>query len=234
MKVAKNTQNDQKVPNSTQKYRKILKITHKYPKVPKSTKKYSKVHKSMGGPNIFFTGGTTKVAKNTQNDQKVPKSTQKYRKILKITHKYPKVPKSTKKYSKVHKSKGGGSRGEYFFLFPNISFGKSFLFLKFWEEFLYFEVFPYFCSNRFPWLGNCSQVGYFCQVGNFSKVRNSSHGEHFYQVFILLIKRLFQDYKLFPDRIPPGGTPPPDIKPFPDSQIIPSGKLFLQVITFPK
>ncbi len=59
------------------------------------------------GATFFFHGGTTKVAKNTQNDQEVPKSTQKYRKILKITHKNHKVHKSTKKYSKVHKSKGG-------------------------------------------------------------------------------------------------------------------------------
>ncbi len=44
-------------------------MTKKYPKVLKSTDK-------LGG-HSFFTGGTTKVAKNTQTDQKVPKSTQK-------------------------------------------------------------------------------------------------------------------------------------------------------------
>ncbi len=45
-----------------------------YPKVPKSTQTYIKVRGDNQG---FFTGGTTKVAKNTQNDQKVTKSTQK-------------------------------------------------------------------------------------------------------------------------------------------------------------
>ncbi len=80
-----------------------------YPKVPKNTKKYSNIHESKGDHSFFFHRGTTKVAKNTQNDQNVPKSTQKYRKILKITHRYPKVPKSTEKYIKV--------RGDYSF-FP--------------------------------------------------------------------------------------------------------------------
>ena len=74
-----------KVPKSTQKYRQILKITHKCPKVPKSTKKYSNVHKSKGGPQFFFTGGTPKVAKNTQNDHK---STQKYSKVQKNIQNY--------------------------------------------------------------------------------------------------------------------------------------------------
>ena len=45
---------------------------------------------------FIATGGTTKVAKDTQNDQKVPKITQKYRKILKIT-----TLKFTLKYQKV-------------------------------------------------------------------------------------------------------------------------------------
>ena len=76
-KVAKTTQNDQKVPKSTQNYIKILKITHKCPKVPISTNKYSKVHKRKGDHSFFFTGGTTKVAKNTENEKT---STQKYKK----------------------------------------------------------------------------------------------------------------------------------------------------------
>ncbi len=84
--VAKNIQNDKK---NTQKCRKILKITHKYPKVPKSTKKYSKVHKSEGELYVFFHRGTTKLAKNTQNDQKC---TQKYSKVQKNTQNYSYVP----------------------------------------------------------------------------------------------------------------------------------------------
>ena len=66
------------------------------------------LNKSKGGPQLFYTGGTTKVGKNTQNDQKkypkVLKSTEKYPILLISTLKYPKVPKCTKK----HKSKGGG------------------------------------------------------------------------------------------------------------------------------
>ncbi len=69
-----------KVLKSTEKYLKLFISTVKYLKVPESTKKYSKVHKSKGGPQFFFTGGTTKVAKNTQNGQK------KYTKVQKNTH----------------------------------------------------------------------------------------------------------------------------------------------------
>ncbi len=57
---------------STEKYSKLLISTLKYQKVPKSTQKYIKV---KWDHRFFFTGGTTKVAKNTQNDQK---STKKY------------------------------------------------------------------------------------------------------------------------------------------------------------
>ena len=81
------------VPKSTEKYTQVAKST-------KHTQKFINVRRDHS----FFYRGTTKVAKNTQNEQKVPKSTQKYRKILKITHKYPKVPKSTQKYQKVLKS----------------------------------------------------------------------------------------------------------------------------------
>ena len=57
----------------------ILKMTHK---VPKSTQKYMKLR----GAQVYLHSGTTKVAKNIQNEQKVPK-------------KYSKVQKSTQNYS---------------------------------------------------------------------------------------------------------------------------------------